>query len=78
MFLDIAREFRKLWNTRVTVIPIIIGSIGTVLKGWERELEELNIEGWVETIQITALLRSVKILRRVLETWGDLMSLWLQ
>ena len=32
----------------------------------------------VETIQTTALLRSARILRRVLETWGDLLSLKLQ
>ena len=32
----------------------------------------------VETIQTTALLRTARILRRVLETWGDLLSLRLQ
>ena len=30
------------------------------------------------TIQITALLRLARILRRVLETWGDLLSLKFQ
>ena len=33
---------------------------------------------WVETVQTTALSRSVRILRRVLETWGHLQSLKLQ
>ena len=37
-----------------------------------------NIGGRVETIQTTALLRTARILRRVLETWGDLLSLKLQ
>ena len=37
-----------------------------------------NNGGRVETIQTTALLRTAKILRRVLETWGDLLSLKLQ
>ena len=32
----------------------------------------------METTQTTALLRSARILRRVLETWGDLLSLKLQ
>ena len=32
----------------------------------------------VETIQTTALLKTVRILRRVLETWGDLLSLIFQ
>ena len=32
----------------------------------------------VETIQTTALLRTARILRRIMETWGDLLSLKLQ
>ena len=51
---------------RVTVIPIVIGVLGTVSKGLERGLEELEIEGRIETMQTTALLRSVRILRKVL------------
>ena len=35
--------------------------------------------GWrLETIQTTTLLRTARILRSVLETWGDLLSLKLQ
>ena len=37
-----------------------------------------RIRGRVKTIQTRALLRSARILRRVLETWGDLLSLGLQ
>ena len=37
--------------------------------------EELEIRGLVETIKTTALLRSARILRRILETCGDLLSL---
>ena len=40
-----------------------------------KELEKLEITGRVETIQITALLRSARILRRVMETWEELLSL---
>ena len=44
----------------------------------EQSQKDFEIRGQVETIQTTALLRSVKILRRVLETWRDLLSLRLQ
>ena len=27
---DLARELKKLWNMKVTVIPIVIGALGTV------------------------------------------------
>ena len=41
-------------------------------------LEDLEVGRRVETIQTTALLRTARILRRVLETWGDLLILKLQ
>ena len=71
-YLDLAREFKKLWNIKVTIIPIVIGALGTVTKGLEQGLEDLEIKGRVETIQTSALLSSVRILWRVPETWGDL------
>ena len=77
-FLDLARELKKLWNMRVTIILIVIGAFGTVTKGLLKGLEDLEIVGRVETNQTTALLKTARILRRVLETWGDLLSLNLQ
>ena len=74
-FIDLSRELKKLWNMKVTFIPIIIGALDTVIKGLIKGLEDLEIKGRVETIQTTALLRSVRILRRVVETWEDLLSL---
>ena len=63
---------------KVTILPIVIGAFGTVTKGLLKGLEDLEIGGRVETIQTTALLRTAWILKRVLETWGDLLSLKLQ
>ena len=77
-YLDLPRELKKLWNMQVTIIPILIGAFGTVTKWLLKGLEELEVGGRVETIQTTALLRMSRILRRVLETWGDLLSLNLQ
>ena len=51
----------------VTFIPIVIDPLGTVTKRLEERLSDLDIKGQVET---TALLRSARILKRVLETWG--------
>ena len=60
---------------KVTFVPIVIGALGTITKGLLKSLEDLEVGGRVETIQTTALLRTARILRRVLETWGDLLSL---
>ena len=49
-YLDLAREQKKLWNMMVTVIPIVVGELGTVPKSLERDLEELKIRGRIETI----------------------------
>ena len=65
---DLARELKKQWNMQVTIIPIVIGAFGTVTKGLLKGLEGPEVGGLVETIQTTALLRTARILRRVLET----------
>ena len=68
MYLDLlAWGLKKLWNMKVTFIPIVIGALGTVTKELVKRQEDLEIRGRVETIQTTALMRSVRILRRVRE-----------
>ena len=73
--IDLARELKKLWNMKLTIVPIVIGAFGTISKELLKGLEELEVGG---TIQMTALLKTARILRWVLETWGDLLSLKLQ
>ena len=67
-YLDLAREVKKLWNIKVTIVPIGIGTFGTITKGLLKGLKDLEVGGRVETIQMTALLRTARMLRRVLET----------
>ena len=68
-YLDFARELKKLWNIKVTIIPIVIGAFGTVTKELLKGLEDLEVGGWVEAIQTTALWRMARILKRALETF---------
>ena len=77
-YLDLARELKKLWNMKVTIVPIVIDALGTITKGLLKGLEDFEVGGRVETIQMTVLLWTARILRRVLETWGHLLSLKLQ
>ena len=67
-YLDLVRELKKLWNMQVTIILIVIGAFGKVTKGLLKGLEYLEVCRRVKTIQTTALLRTARILRRVLET----------
>ena len=63
---------------KVKIIPTVVGAFGTVINGLLKGLEDLEVGERVETIQKTTLLRTARILRRVLETLGDLLSLKLQ
>ena len=49
-YLDLARELKKMWNMKMTVIPIVIGTLGKELKGLVKRLDELEIRGRIETI----------------------------
>ena len=42
-YLDLARELKKLWNMKVTVIPVVIGALGIVIKGLVNGLVDLEI-----------------------------------
>ena len=76
--LTLASELKKLWNMRVMVVAIGIDALVTIPKGLVKRLEDLEIRWQLEIIKTTALLRSARILRRVLETRGDLLSFKLQ
>ena len=59
---------------KIKIIPFIVGALETFLRGLEKELVELEISRRIETIQTTTLLRLARILRSVLGTRGELMS----
>ena len=52
---------------KVTIEPIVIGAFVTITKRLLKSLEDLEVGGSVETIQMTALQRTARILRRDLE-----------
>ena len=53
---------------KVTIVPIVIGALGTITKGLLKGLEYFEVGGRIENIQTPELLRTSRILRRVLET----------
>ena len=67
-YCDLARGLKKLWNMKVMIVPIVIEAFGTIRKGLLKGPEDLEVGRWVETIQMTVLLRTARILRGVLET----------
>ena len=47
-YLDLVRELKKLWNMKVTIVPIVIGALGTVTKGLQSPETILIIRGATE------------------------------
>ena len=51
-YLDLAMELNELWSMKVTILPIVIGALGTVIKGLVQGLEYMKITGRVETSKL--------------------------
>ena len=71
-YLDLAGELKVLCNMKLTVISIVIGALRTTPKG------RVGNRRSYRDHPKRALLRSVRILRGVLETWDNLLSPKLQ
>ena len=44
-FLNVARELKKQWNMKMTVIAKVIGALVTGTKGFVKGIEDLEIRG---------------------------------
>ena len=66
---DLKREIARLWHLRkVSVIPVVVGALGCVMKEAEHYVEKIGIKIRTEVIQKKALLGTARTLRKVLKT----------
>jgi len=64
-YLDLSIELQRIWNTRVEVVPVIIGALGSISSSIYTSLATLRVtEIDVHQLQKTVLLRTATILRR--------------
>ena len=62
------REIGTMWGIRkVQVVPVVIGALGSITKGFDKWIEKLHIQCNFVDMQKTALLGTARILRKVLE-----------
>ena len=64
---DLGRELQKIWNVKVKIIPLFVGSLGTILKQFGSRLKQIGITAGTTEIQNTVLLGTARILRKFLE-----------
>ena len=66
---DFKRELKRIWKLRrVTVVPNIIGALGTASKDIEKWLAEIGVSCRLDSLQRACLLGMARILRKFLDT----------
>ena len=63
---DLGRELQKIWNVKVKIIPLVVGSLGAIHKQFGNRLEQNGITVGTAQIQKTVLFGTARILRKVL------------
>ena len=64
---DLGRELQKIWNVKVKIIPLVVGSLGAIPKQFGNRLKQIGIAVGTAQVQKTVLLGTARILRKVLE-----------
>ena len=61
------REVQKIWNVKMKIIPLVVGSLGATPNYFGNRLKQIGIT--IETVQVqkTVLLGTAGIWRKVLE-----------
>ena len=64
---ELGRELQKIWNVKVKIIPLVVGSLGAMPKQFGNRLKQIGTTVGTAQIQKTVLLVTARILRKVLE-----------
>ena len=64
---ELGRELQKIWNVKVKIIPLVVGSLGAIPKQFGNRLKQIGIAVGTAQVQRTVLLGAARILRKVLE-----------
>ena len=65
--MDLARELKKVWNMKVTVVPFTVRALGTPVKALQKTLKNICIEIKITELQKFVLIHTSKILQIFLE-----------
>ena len=72
---ELKREIGRLWQCKkVLVIPMIIGALGTIGKGFRTWIRKIQMENYRDVMQKACLFGPAKI-RKVLNTLGCVLQL---
>ena len=60
---DLGRELQKIWNVKVKIIPLVVGSLGAIPKQFGNRLKQTGITEGTAQVQTTVLLGKARILK---------------
>jgi hypothetical protein len=60
-------EIQRMWNMKCSVMPVAIGATGTINRGLRKYLQEIPGKHSIDSLQKTAILGTLHILRKVLQ-----------
>jgi hypothetical protein len=63
---DLTIEIQHVWNVKTKVIPVIIGSNGTISKSFTKYVSNIPGNHEVKELQKTVILGTAHILRKVI------------
>jgi len=63
---DLTIEIQRMWNVKTKVIPVIIGTTGTISKSLRKYVSNIPGKHEVKELQKTAILGTARIIRKVL------------
>ena len=64
---ELERKLQKIWNVKVKIIPLVVGSLGAILKQFGDRLKWIGIIAGPAQVQKIVLLGTARILRKVLK-----------
>ena len=64
---DLGRELQKIWNVKVKIIPLVVGSLGAITKQSGNRFKQIGITARTAQVQKKVLLGTARILRKALE-----------
>ena len=67
-------EIQRMWNLKCTIVPVIIGAIGTVTRSVRKHLETVPGTHSIDSLQKTAILGTSHIIRKVLQCEASSLS----
>jgi len=60
-------EIQRMWNLKCTIVPVIIGATGIVIRNLKKNLETTPGKHSIDSLQKTAILGTSHIIRKVLQ-----------